>query len=275
MNLEATTEFWSNRNLDQYPLSLIDGTIFPQFQAAVEGMPVVERPLAQVAQYGVVVTAVSADLSPNQTRINTWVQADPVWEIDPNDMTQQLLTYASLERPSLLADGNIPIDPLGRTGGLIVADGASGGVRQMMHNDWQAVADGTSQLTALLTVDLSNLYRQFELPFDWQSHKPGDVWEVDVTVPIGYAALHISQIEWLGNDGDDVQLRLTTTDSSPADLRLVCWQLDVRDPVEQACEGGDGEREVVVQTAVNQPILLHLRTTVSLMIPFQLQWTVN
>ncbi len=268
LNLEHSTEMWSNRDLDQYGLSIQDGKIFVQRTNIAAGLPIDQPPLAQDSQYGVTVTAVSTNFTPQTTIVDTLVQVDPIWQMNPVAFPpQQALSYPDL----LFDDQGGSIAGAGREGGTAVYDPSSGGLQQMMSNRWEAMSPDTAVVTATLTIDLSNLDRAVTLPLAWDAHEPGDTWDVDLPLEIGYADVRVRQIEWLATAANGLaRLRLTVSDDSPDDLRLNCLDLDTAVPATPACAAFDSAQAYTILTQPGEPIMLHLRTGVELLRPFQL-----
>src|SRR5690606_30584068 len=83
LDLANSSELWSQRNLDQYFVSVMQEKAFVQMLELIKGQSVVEPPLAVDSQFGITMTAVTAKFTPNATLIDTLVQADPIWQLDP------------------------------------------------------------------------------------------------------------------------------------------------------------------------------------------------
>jgi hypothetical protein len=83
---------------------------------------------------------------------------------------QQALTYPTFPH-SLFDDPGGVTESTSRQGGLAVDDARTGGIRVMTNEQGQAVPPGAGAVTATLTVHLSNLYRQVNLPLDWQGRR--------------------------------------------------------------------------------------------------------
>ncbi|MCA9929999.1 MAG: hypothetical protein KC419_16055 [Anaerolineales bacterium] len=273
LNLKESPELWSNRDLDQYGISVQDGSIFVQFHQLVQALPVNEPLLAVDSQYGITVTAVTADFTPAVTTLNTLAQVDPIWNMDPNIFPpQQALTYPTFPN-SLFDNQGLAIPSIGGEGGAAVFDPRSGGMKQMMHTHWEAVSQNAAVVTATLTVDLSNLHRDITLPLDWENHQSGDVWATEFPLEIGYAAAQVRQVEWVETtENGRARLRLTVTDDSPDDIRLYCLHLDTADPWQRTCANFDGELAYTIVTELGKPVALHLRAGLELRTPFQLAW---
>jgi hypothetical protein len=183
---------------------------------------------------------------------------------------QQTLTYPTFP-DSLFDDQGRAIPGQGREGGPAVFDARTGGLRQMMHNHWQALEPDAEVITATLTVELNSLYREITLLVDWDSYHAGDVWEVNIPLEIGYAGALVRQVEWLDTLADGrVRLRLTVVDDSPDDIRLSCLHLDTADPWQRTCANFEGEKVYIIEVDPGEPATVHLRANVDLLIPFQL-----
>jgi hypothetical protein len=216
-------------------------------------------------------TVVTAEFSPSTTTIDTLIQAAPIWQMDATAFPpQQTLTYPTFP-DSLFDDQGRAVPGQGREGGPAVFDARTGGLRQMMHNHWQALEPDAEVVTATLTVELNSLYRQTTLPVDWDSYQSGDVWEVNIPLEIGYAGALVRQVEWLDTLADGrVRLRLTVVDDSPDDIRLSCLHLDTADPWQRTCANFEGEKVYIIEVDPGEPATVHLRANVDLLIPFQL-----
>lgn len=278
-SLAHSSERWSDRDLDQYRILRIleeEGVVNVQWDRRLRGLSYTERPLAVAAQLGVTVTVVAATFTPSGATISTLAQVSPTWGMDPSAFPpQQALAYATFP-DSLIDDQGRAIPSVGHQGGFAVFDSQSSGLRQTMHNQWEPAAPDAEVVTATLTIDLSNLYRQVALPLEWASHQPGDAWEVDLPLTIGHAAARIQQVEWLATLADGrARLRLTVADESPDDIRLYCLHLDSEDPWQQACANFDGALTAVVLTQPGEPVLLHLRASLALQRPFSLALNVT
>lgn len=274
LNLEHSTELWSNQNLDQYPISNLDGRLFVQTQSIVQGEVAVDSGLVSNSQFGVTVTAVKSTFSPLNTAIDFLVQVDPLWQMDASDSyPQQALNYPFFP-DSLVDDQGRAIAPTLSEGTLAVSDSANGGLKQTMHNYWEIIPEDSQSVTARTVVNLNNLYRSTSLPITWSDHQEEDSWLVNELVEIGHSAIQIEQIEWIETrDDGTVSLRLTVTDASPEELEISCLHLDSEDPIERSCIGFESEHTII--TAANDIIDLHLRATVVIKRPFQLTLAVN
>ncbi|NKQ34382.1 MAG: hypothetical protein HF973_02075, partial [Chloroflexi bacterium] len=220
-----------SRDLSQYPVAIMDGAIFVQFHALTTGQPLNAPPPISDAQYGVTMTVRAADFSPAGTTLEIVKQVDPRWQMAPNAFPpQQALTYPTFP-DSLVDDQGRAIPPMGGESGLVTLDPAAGGIRQTSRNTWEAVPADATAVTATLTVNLDNLYREVTLPLDWNGRQPGAVWQEEYPLEIGYAGAQITQIEWLETTDDGrAVLRLTVLDDSPEDIHLFCLHLAVQDP---------------------------------------------
>lgn len=271
LNREHSTELWSHRDLDQYAIVIQDGKIFVQFHQFVRGLPVIEPPLAIDSQYGITLTAVTADFSPTTTTLITLVQVNPLWEMDPTAFPpQQALTYVTFP-DSLIDDQGRSIPPTSRDGETAVTNPQTGGLQQLMHNHWEAIPADARVVTATMRIELLNLHRLVDLPLDWHSYQTGDVWEADVLLPISHAAVQIRQIEWVETlDDGRARLRFTIINASPEGFRFTCLHLDTTDPWERDCANFDDERIVNIDLQPGDPVVLHLRAWVELRTPYEL-----
>lgn len=270
LNLEHSTELWSNRNLDQYHLSVMDGQIFIQFDRMYYSLPVNEPPLASDSQFGVTMTVTTADFSPSATSLTTLTQVDPLWQMDPTAFPpQQALAYATFPN-SVVDDRGRFYEPLAGQGGLAVYDPSTAGLQQSYHTQWDPVSEVAQAVTATLIADLSSLYRQITFQPEWENHQEGDVWAVDIPLEIGYAAARVTELAWLETVEDGrIRLRLTVVDDSPEALNLYCLHLDTEDPWQRTCANFEGELAYIIIAPANEPLLLHLRAGVRLERPFQ------
>ncbi len=260
-----------SRDLDQYPVSVMDGSIFPQFHALVAGQPLNAPPLASDAQYGVTMTVRATDFSPAGTTLEIVKQVDPRWQMDPNAFPpQQALTYPTFP-DSLVDDQGRAIPPIGGESGLVTIDPAAGGIRQTSRNLWEAVPADATAVTATLTVNLDTLYREVTLSLDWNGRQPGAVWTEEFPLEIGYAGARVTQVEWLETTDDGrATLRLNVMDNSPEDIRLFCLHLAVVDPWRRSCANFDGKLTYTVSVPPDEPVVLQLRASLEFLTPFQL-----
>ncbi len=271
LNREHSSEMWSNRALDQYPITVQDGAIYVQIDQLIQSLPVNEPPLAADAQYGVTVTAVTTQFTPTATSIDTMVQVDPIWGMDAVAFPpQQALTNPTFP-DSLFDDQGHAISPMGRRGGRAVFDSQTGGLQQMMFNAWDAILADAQMITTTLTINLDSLHREVMLPLDWDGHQAGDSWAVDIPIEIGYAVVRVQQVEWVEvmEDGRS-RLRLTLIDDSPAEINLFCLHLASTDPWQRSCANFDGEQTYTILTPSNESVALHLRASLDFIKPFQL-----
>lgn len=276
LNLEHSGELWSNRNLDQYHLSVMDGQILVQFDRVYHGLSVNEPPLAADSQFGVTMTVTTADFSPAATNLTTLTQVDPLWGMNPTSFPpQQALTYPTFP-DSLFDDQERTYAPEGGQGGLAVFDSRTSGLQQNYYLQWQPLATDASVVTATLTTDLSNIHREISFQPDWDSHQEGDNWQVDVPLEIGHAAAWITELEWINSTPDGrIRLRLTVEDESPEELNLYCLHLDTEDPWQRTCANFEGVLDYTVIVPVEEPTTLHLRAGVELVSPFQFVLTLG
>lgn len=271
LDLANSSELWSQRNLDQYFVNVMQEKAFVQMRDLIKGQPVVEPPLAVDSQFGITVTAVTTKFTANATLIDTLVQADPIWQMDPAAFPpQQVLTYPTF--PDSMVDDRGQIVPSnGREGGLAVIDSSNGGLQQTMHNYWEAVPADAQVVTATLTVDVSSLHRELQLPLAWGDHQEGDRWAVDIPVQLGHTAVHINEVEWLNTTEDgQARLRLHVTDASPEGIRLYCLHIDVEDPWQRSCANFEDEKNYAILAQPGEDAAVHLRASLSLTRPFQL-----
>lgn len=271
LNLEHSTEMWSNNDLDQYVIKIYEGQIFVDLDHLVPGQPVNALPLAMNAQHGITVTATLAEFTPVATTINTLVQVDPLWEMSPTAFPpQQALSYVTFP-DSLIDDQRRAMPVAGGEGGFAVYDSRTGGMRQTMLHQWGAVAPDAQTITATLTVDLSNLHREISLPLAWAGRQAGEMWSEDIPLEIGYARVRISQVEWLETLADGrARLRLTINDESPEGIRLYCLHLDKNDPWRRACANFSGRKTVILIAQSGESLTFHLRASLALVEPFHL-----
>ena len=270
LNLEHSSELWSNRSLDQYYLSVLDEQIFIQFDHLYRGLPVNELPLAADSQFGVTMTVAVVDFSPSATMLRTVTQVDPVWQMNPTAFPpQQALTYPTFP-DSLLDDQGQSVPSASSHGGLAVFDPDTGGLRQEAQIYWDGIVPDAHTVTATLTTDLSELYREVVLPIAWDEHEAGETWEEDIPLEIGYAVAWVRQVEWINMTPDGrMRLRLTVVDDSPEELNLYCLHLDTEDPWQRTCANFEGEKEYIIIAPADEPLTLHLRAGVELLRPFQ------
>ncbi|MFZ1395723.1 MAG: carboxypeptidase-like regulatory domain-containing protein, partial [Candidatus Promineifilaceae bacterium] len=233
LNLEQSTELWSNRNLDQFFVHVTDGQIFVQIDRLYQSLPANEPPLASGSQFGVTMTVKTAEFAPSATSLTTLTQVDPIWGMNPLAFPpQQALTYAN---SMVDAQGRF-YEPIAGQGGLPVTDATTNGLQQEYITQWQPTADDAQTITATLTTELNNLYRQITFQPAWGNHQEGDVWEVDMPLEIGYAIARVTRLEWLGTADDGrIRLRLTVVDDSPDGLALQCLYLSNTPPATPAC----------------------------------------
>ena len=271
LNLERSTEMWSNSHLDQYYISVTQGQIFVQFHIFYPGAPVNEPPLAVDSQFGVTLTVRTADFSPNATTMTLHTQVDPVWGMDPTVFPpQQALSYPTFS-DSLVDDQGRMIPPSFRSGGLGVFDPATGGMRQDDLLSWQGVAADAHTVTATVTINLAEVPREIAFQPDLTGHQEGDVWSVDMPLEIGHAIARVTQLEWLGTVEDGrIRLRLTVTDGSPDGLALQCLYLGYTPPETPACANFSNQQAYVVFVPPDAPATLHVRAGVDLERPFTL-----
>ncbi|MCA9956261.1 MAG: hypothetical protein KC434_16145, partial [Anaerolineales bacterium] len=271
LNLERSTEMWSNRNLDQYFVHVTDGQIFVQLDRIYQGLPVNESPLASGFQFGVTMTVKTAEFTPTATSLTTLTQVDPIWGMDPEAFPpQQALTYVTFPN-SLVDDQGRFYEPIGGQGGLPVTDANTNGLQQEYNIQWQPTAEDAQTVTATLTTELNNLYRQIAFQPEWGNHQEGDVWAVDMPLEIGYAIARVTQLEWLGTADDGrIRLRLTVLDGSPDGLALQCLYLGHTPPETPACANFSDQQRFVVFVPAAAPATLHVRAAVDLERPFQL-----
>lgn len=276
LHLESSPELWSDRDLDQYRVMVQEEMIRVQLDRLIPGIAVHESPPALDAQHGITMTAVLADFSASGTMIEYRVQVAPIWGMNPSAFPpQQALTYPTF--PDSLFDDQGQTHPsLGGEGSAAVFDPRTGGLKQGASIQWEAVAPDANTVTATLTVHLASLHREITLPLDWADHEEGDSWAEDIQLEIGYAAVRVRQVEWLGTTDDGLaRLRLTVTDESIDDIRLYCLHLDVEDPWQNTCANFEGELTYIVTTQPGQPVALHLRAGLELLTPFQLVLGLN
>lgn len=223
------------------------------------------------SQYGVTLTVVTTEFSPSFTIIDTLIQVDFSWQMDPTAFPpQQALAYPTVP-DSLFDNQGRTIPSTSREGELPIIDPETGGFQQIMHNYWQAVEPDAEIVTATLMVELNSLHRQITLPIDWDNHQAGDLWDVDFPLEIGFVLAQVQQVEWLETLANDrVRLRLTVISDSQDDIRLACLHLDTADPWQRTCANFEGELTYTVDVRAGEPAVLHLRANVELLTPFQL-----
>lgn len=271
LNLEQSTERWSNRNLDQFFVHVTDGQIFVQFDRLYQSLPVNEPPVASGSQFGVTMTVKTAEFTPTATSLTTLTQVDPLWGMDPEVFPpQQALTYVTFPN-SLVDDQGRFYEPIGGQGGLPVTDATTNGLQQEYNTQWQPAADDAQTVTATLTTQLNNLYRQIAFQPEWGNHQEGDVWAVDMPLEIGHAIARVTQLEWLGTADDGrIRLRLTVVDDSPDGLALQCLYLGHTPPETPACANFSDQQRFVVFVPPDAPATLYVRAAVDLERPFSL-----
>ncbi|MAT96339.1 MAG: hypothetical protein CL608_04280 [Anaerolineaceae bacterium] len=276
LNLEHSGELWSNRNLDQYHLSVMDGQIFVQFDRLYRGLPVNELPLASDSQFGVTMTVTTADFSPTATNLTTLTQVDPLWGMNPTTFPpQQALTYPTFP-DSFFDNQQRTYAPEGGQGGLAVFDPGSGGMQQNYHLQWAPLAADAQMVTITLTINLREVPREVTFQPDLADHQEGDVWPVDMPLEIGHAVARMTQLEWLKTvDDGRIRLRLTVEDDSPEGIGLQCLYLSTTIPEIPACTNFSNNQEYVVIVPAEEPAMLHLRAGVELLRPFTLVLHIN
>lgn len=271
LDLEHSPDSWSQRNLNQYALSMVQDNIIVQVADIVQGQSITERPLAVDAQFGITVTAVTTHFSPTMTLLDTLIQADPLWEMDPTMFPpQQLLPYPTTTH-SLVDNLGRESLPTLRESSLAVVDPKSGGMQQMSHLYWEAVATDAQVVTHTLTVELGILYRQFPINREWGLDKVGDAWMADIPFAIGHAAIKVEQIEWIDTlDDGRAQLRLTVSDDSPKGIRINCLHVVVELQEGGGCAQFEEIQTYVIAVPQKEPFVLHMRVGVELLQPFVL-----
>ncbi|MDA0243888.1 MAG: hypothetical protein OT477_10775 [Chloroflexi bacterium] len=220
------------------------------------------------SQYGITLTAMSPIFDPQITYIDFLAVVDPLWQMDATAFPpQQALTYPTFPDSLVDNEGQVMVSA-GRTGGQ-ASPTNTGGLQQMMYHQWAQVSAEASMVTATVTVDLSNLYRQIEIPLDWTSHQEGDVWAVDVPIELGYATAVVHQIEWEDNHPDGrARLTFSVANKSPSDIRLYCLHLDIEDPWRNECANFEEEKSYTILLQPGEPIVLHVRASLELLTPF-------
>lgn len=279
LNLEHSTELWSNRHLDQYMVSVVDGQILVQVTDVIQAQSIDAVPLAMDTQFGITMTAVLADFTvePEQfgTRLDTVVQVDPIWQMDASAFPpQQALAYHTVPH-SLLDDKERAFSGGGRLGSFAVVDSATGGLVQTSHNSWPTIPTDAHTVTATLTIDLGKLHREIPLPLVWEEHQEGDSWDVEIPLDIGHASAEIRQIEWVKTLGNGrARLRLTVHDTSPEGLDMTCLHLAATDPWQASCANFSGQKTYTVDFQPGEVAVVHVRAMVTLTRPFQLALSV-
>ncbi len=276
LDLANSSELWSQRNLDQYAINVMQEKAFVQRDQVIKAQSLVDPPLAADSQFGITVTAVTTKFTPTATLIDTIVQVDPVWQMDPAAFPpQQALTYPTFP-DSMIDDHGQVIPTTGIEGGFAVVDSNNGGLQQTAHNYWEAIPSDTQVLTATLTVELLSLYSELQLPLAWDDHQEGDLWAVDIPVEIGHATIHINEVEWLNTTEDGrARLRIAATDASPEGIKLTCLHIDVEDPWQNTCANFDGVNNYAILAQPGEDAAVHLRAVITFIRPFQLQLDVN
>lgn len=231
------------------------------------------EPRLSHTQYGVTLTVESAQFDPERTYIDLLAQVDSVWQMDASASAfppQQALTYPTFP-DSLVDDEGQPIASLGRSSERPSVTPHTGGLQQLSHHQWAEVAPETRTVTATVTVDLSNLYRQIEIPIDWANRQEGDVWAVAVPLVVGYTTAVVQQIEWENSHPDgraQLIFSVALDEASPQDIRLYCLHLDVEDPWRNECANFEGEKSYTILLQPGDPIALHLRASLEFLTPF-------
>jgi hypothetical protein len=271
LDLEHAGARWSNRDLDQYRAGVQEGLIIVQTDRVYPGLPVGPPVLPFVVQHGITMTVAATEFTATATLLEMLVQVDPIWQMDPVAFPpQQALVYPTFP-DSLLDDRGNAVDMISRQGGLAIADGRTGGMWSVSQGQWQAVVPDTRFVTVTLTVDLSSLYRQVTLPLDWDGRAPGDEWNLDFSLEIGYAAARVRQVTWAGTTKDGLaRLQLTVHDESPAEIRLYCLHLELEDPWQRTCANFNGQKTYPIYVRPGEPVNLHLRASLELRQPFEL-----
>ena len=233
-----------------------------------QGADLTTTELAIDSQYGITLTAVSAFFDPEITTIDFLAVVDPLWQMDATAFPpQQALIYPTFP-DSLVDNDGQPMALTGRAGGQ-ATNTSTGGIQQMMYHQWEGISAEATVVTATVTVDLSNLYRQIEIPLDWTSHQEGDVWVVDVPIELGYATADLHQIEWEDNHPDGrARLTFSVASNSPNDIRLYCLHLDIEDPWRNECANFEEEKSYTILLQPGEPIVLHVRASLELLTPF-------
>jgi hypothetical protein len=139
----------------------------------------------------------------------------------------------------------------------------------MMYHQWEGVSAEASLVTATVTVDLSHLHRQIEIPIDWGRHQEGDVWVVEISIELGYATAVVRQIAWASTAPDGrARLTFTVTSASPEDIQIYCLHLDVEDPWQNTCGNFEGELSYTLLLQPSEPVVLQARAGINLLTPF-------
>ncbi len=147
LNLEQSSELWSNRNLDQFFVHVTDVQIFVQLDRLYQSLPANEPPVTSDSQFGVTMTVKTAEFTPTTTSLTTLTQVDPIWGMDPEAFPpQQALTYVTFPN-SLVDDQGRFYEPIGGQGGLPVTDADTNGLQQEYNTQWQPTADDAQTVT--------------------------------------------------------------------------------------------------------------------------------
>lgn len=272
LNVAASSELWSNRDLDQYGLTVTDGSIFVQTHQIIEGVAIDHTLLAQDEQYGVRLVVDSTNFSPAATTINLLAFIDPIWQVNPNIVPpQQALIHPTFPN-SLVDDQGRKIAP--RHSSIVgrVFDSASGGVQQRSQVTWEGIADDANSLVASFSVTLDNIRDAETFPLAWLDRQAGDTWDTDTLLQFGYANIKIAQVEWVDTVADgSARLRLTVTDANPAAFRLYCFELDTAPPAQSSsCPNFEREAKFEIVTEPNKPVTVHLLASLEIRPIFRL-----
>ena len=272
LDLENSSELWSDRNLDQYAHSVMYEKVYVSLKDVVEGQPAHALPLAVDAQFGVTVTAVTAYFLPTSTLVETLVQVDPIYEMDPSAFPlQQALIYHTFPDSLFDAQGGTAA-PVGSWGGFATVDSTTGGLQQRPHVSWEGAVTDAEVVTATVTVSLTSLYREMELPLDWETHQEGDVWAVDLPLDLGHVVAKIEEVTWTGTTEDGhAQLMFTVRDTSPEGIELTCLHIAAdEDPWKRTCSNFDSEKNYGVIARSDELPAVHLRANIDVIRPFTL-----
>jgi hypothetical protein len=271
LDVEHSTERWRDRDLDQFLVRIQESQIFVQLTEPVPGLPAGPGSMLSAGQYGVTMTVRAAEFDDAATIFRMLVQVDAAWQMDPAAFPpQQTLLYPTFPH-SLFDDRGHEFTIVSGGAGFAVAETRTTGMRSNAYVRWPAVAGDAGAVTATLTLHLSQLYRHVTLPLDWDGREPGDEWDVDFPLEIGFAAARVRQVSWAGTTRDGLaHLQLAVEDESPADIRLYCLHLELEDPWQRTCANFNGQKTYPIYVRPGEPVDLHLRAALEFANPFEL-----
>lgn len=230
------------------------------------------KPLENVVseeQFGVKVSLRGYDVAGDTTVFAVAPDVAPIWGIEADSFPpQQALTYRYL----LTVDNDQEITATSRLGRetFIGEDGRFYNYQDVI---FPYDISNNSQFRMEVGVELYALHQIVEL--DLTQRQEGDSWTVAEPIKIGYVEIELTEISWQStNQADQAQLQIKAANVSPDDLRITCLQIDGIDPWQSDCSSDD-PLEFTVTLPIEANAQLHFRTSVELLAPFVLEWTVG